>query len=442
MASRAAFAAYLAAVVALGAYLVSGALARSVPAPWIVVWVAELLLLAAAPRWPMAAVAAYLTMAYAVSSHGSLHDMLLSMRMLDGVAGLALVSWILWRSSPAAAGLPLVRVPHSALALFAWVAVCVAVATSGGLPFGPFPRHDPSFFFQAAALLALVADTLRTRSQMAFMSLMVAAVVIARALLQAPGGIHLESYLATLAVVCVPLALAGAALATGAAQRVTFWLLAAGLAGVVVIGQNRAAAVAAIVAGLWFMQQQIRWSQLRRGTLLALPAFVLAIGAWLATSSQAVRFRSLWDSQAHVGAGLDRATASERIELWHAGWEMTRDHPIFGVGPGNYQALLPVYRSGMDPLAAHSSYVQMAAESGILGLMLYLALFGGTILALSPLASQAAAGNRMAPVARLLQASLVAYLAGGVFNSRHDFVLAYVIVGWALAVVAASRRRP
>jgi hypothetical protein len=34
----------------------------------------------------------------------------------------------------------------------------------------------------------------------------------------------------------------------------------------------------------------------------------------------------------------------------------------------------------------------------------------------------------------MLQLALVAYLIGGIFNSRQDFVLAYILAGWALAL--------
>lgn len=426
--------AYLSAWLALSAYLVLGALARGVPATWVAVWVAELALLAAAPRWPLLAVASYLLMQYGVSSHGSLHDILLSMRMVDGVAGLTLAAWALWRRSTSAVRVPM---PRMAVALFGWIAICIAVAVADGLPYGLFARHDPSAFFQAAVLLVVVADTLRTRREMAWVSLLLASIVIARAVLQAPGGIHLESYLATLAVVCIPLVLIGATTSPDISRRAVFWLLATALAVVLVIGQNRAAAVAAAAAVLVFALQTAWRPQRPRRAVLALPVVLLAIAAWLLSSDYAARFRSLWDAQNHAGATLDRATASERLTLWRAGWDMAIDHPVFGVGPGNYPVMLSMYRPGMDPLAAHSNYVQMLAETGFVGLTLYLAVFGSLLVALG----RAARDSEAAPVARLLQVSLVAYLAGGAFNSRHDFVLAYVIAGWACAVAAASRRK-
>jgi O-antigen ligase len=68
------------------------------------------------------------------------------------------------------------------------------------------------------------------------------------------------------------------------------------------------------------------------------------------------------------------------------GLEMFRDHPMTGVGIGNFDtALLPYLRNGVAELpptarfgeiAPHNTYLQMAAESGIVGLIGFLALFG------------------------------------------------------------------
>lgn len=70
----------------------------------------------------------------------------------------------------------------------------------------------------------------------------------------------------------------------------------------------------------------------------------------------------------------------ERMAHWQSAWEMLVDHPLFGVGPGHYvlayprYAILPYWE---DPLGhAHNFYLHVAAELGILGLVLYLVMVG------------------------------------------------------------------
>jgi len=62
----------------------------------------------------------------------------------------------------------------------------------------------------------------------------------------------------------------------------------------------------------------------------------------------------------------------ERMAHWQAGWAIFLDHPILGVGPGNYPAVYPNYYipPWEAPLGhAHNYYLNMAAEAGVLGLV-------------------------------------------------------------------------
>ena len=69
----------------------------------------------------------------------------------------------------------------------------------------------------------------------------------------------------------------------------------------------------------------------------------------------------------------------ERMAHWQAGWEMFLDHPLRGVGPGNYPAVydrysLPGWREALGH--AHNYYLNMAAEAGLLGLLALLLVLG------------------------------------------------------------------
>ncbi len=65
----------------------------------------------------------------------------------------------------------------------------------------------------------------------------------------------------------------------------------------------------------------------------------------------------------------------ERMAHWQAGWEMFLDHPWLGVGPGNYPAVYERYAIAgwREPLGhAHNYYLNMAAETGLVGLTTFL----------------------------------------------------------------------
>ena len=68
----------------------------------------------------------------------------------------------------------------------------------------------------------------------------------------------------------------------------------------------------------------------------------------------------------------------ERLAHWQAALDMWRDHLWLGVGLGNYPVIYPLYAIGRwrDALGhAHNFYLNVAAETGLVGLLLYGALW-------------------------------------------------------------------
>ena len=69
----------------------------------------------------------------------------------------------------------------------------------------------------------------------------------------------------------------------------------------------------------------------------------------------------------------------ERLAHWEAAWGMLEDHPLLGVGVGNYVPTYPSYAlpGWEDPLGhAHNYYLNVAAETGLAGLVVYVLLIG------------------------------------------------------------------
>lgn len=65
----------------------------------------------------------------------------------------------------------------------------------------------------------------------------------------------------------------------------------------------------------------------------------------------------------------------ERLAHWQAALDMLSDHPLLGVGVGNYVPVYPAYAlpGWQEPLGhAHNYYLHVAAEIGLLGLSAYL----------------------------------------------------------------------
>ncbi len=102
----------------------------------------------------------------------------------------------------------------------------------------------------------------------------------------------------------------------------------------------------------------------------------------------------------------DNYANSERLAHWIAGLLMFRDHPLLGVGIGNYATAYPRYAQGIFviPLGhAHTYYINMDAEAGIAGLIGLLAFLtavfvsGGRVLRVISKKYRQAAGRLAQP---------------------------------------------
>lgn len=77
-------------------------------------------------------------------------------------------------------------------------------------------------------------------------------------------------------------------------------------------------------------------------------------------------------------------TTLGRIKLWEMAWHMFKDHPLLGVGNGNYRANYFQYLKKYPKLTnwkevaptVHNSFLKMFTELGILGGVIFAAIYG------------------------------------------------------------------
>jgi O-antigen ligase len=125
---------------------------------------------------------------------------------------------------------------------------------------------------------------------------------------------------------------------------------------------------------------------------------------------------------------------------------MFADHPLTGVGAGAFETVYGMHyidREGAGNIwrAAHSSYIEVAAELGIFGLLAWLAVlasgFFTLVRARRALSMSEPAFDEQRELSNWVDAataSLVSFLVGGMFLSRaYDVVL---IILLAMASVA------
>jgi probable O-glycosylation ligase (exosortase A-associated) len=129
----------------------------------------------------------------------------------------------------------------------------------------------------------------------------------------------------------------------------------------------------------------------------------------------------------------DTSSGSQRMKSWYVAWRVGVDHPLLGAGfrpfaPELYARYMPGYSDYHD---AHNHFLQVLAEHGFSGLILFVALLASVIAsawrtAFGPAADPALAWTR--PVARMTLLSVVAYLVGGMFLNLPYFEPLYQLI--------------
>jgi len=393
-----------------------------------------LILLWAVPVSPLFGLAGYLLLAHGLPRYGALHDLLLANRAFEWICALLGLGMWLWlrrtQERP-----DFFRPATAFLLLFmAWIVVALLSVWTGDSYWAPPLRHHPLLFFQGLILYLLASQYLHEPRRTFLLALVISLIPALRWFLQSFQELHLEGDTAQLSAIALAVSLIGAFHAPERFMRALFALAGINALAMLVVTQNRAAAVTALFALV------ILWLTGRH----KLPLFILALLAMVALAQLTGihdywnRFHVIWSPEAsHATASLDRATVQERLALWKAGIEIIKDHPWMGVGPGNFSNIVGFYNPSIANLTVHNSYLAISAEAGGLGLLLFVALLASVLIALIK-GLRHTQEARFHP-SRMTLAIIVGFLAGAMFISRHDSPLLFLLLGWAIAITRPTR---
>ncbi|MFN3648522.1 MAG: O-antigen ligase family protein [Armatimonadota bacterium] len=210
------------------------------------------------------------------------------------------------------------------------------------------------------------------------------------------GAFHDRQLFALFLCLVLPVALGAA---SGTEDRV--WRIIAQCATAValiclVVSQNRSAWLGVLVGGIIFVGLSVAYSwslsslaKVRRELLVTGLLLVLLVGMFLGVTRSnagvAMRAATLQKLQGDSSLGW-------RVEMWRVGLRLTGDRPLLGWGPGSFpyaqQRLNPASRSAEsiqrtgpslteDP---HNAYVRIAAEQGVIGLLLFLGVIAAFLI--------------------------------------------------------------
>ena len=204
------------------------------------------------------------------------------------------------------------------------------------------------------------------------------------------------------------------------------------------------------LAGLALLTLGFVWSG-SRGGFIALFAVVVYVVArfsaiplrWRLSATALVAVTLLttasdqyWQQMSTITSDTDYNHTSEtgRLQIWHRGIGYMLDNPILGVGPGNFATaegtLSPLAERQMWGIgvrwnAPHNSFVQIAAELGVPGLALYLAVIVSAFRALR---------RATTPLTPALTASLLGFVVGSFFLSLSYSEMLYTLVALSVGM--------
>jgi O-antigen ligase len=196
--------------------------------------------------------------------------------------------------------------------------------------------------------------------------------------------------------------------------------------GAIILTASRGAAIPAAVALLlipWTLNNRTLHTKIALGLLLAGSVYFLSIFV----PQVAV------DRLATIPEEVRGGSFSARGQIWQAGWEVARQHPIVGVGAGVFaEAVEPILGEARSP---HQSFLVVLVGQGLIGLALFLAIFA---VAAIPI-------QRMPPPQRKFWAVLILTLLIGMLPRTWDrrkptwLVLGVLVV--QTAALSQSRAR-
>lgn len=212
---------------------------------------------------------------------------------------------------------------------------------------------------------------------------------------------------------------------------------------VVILATQSRGAFLGLVVG---MGPALLWSGMKR------PLRMLAAGVILGTVIAVAVPSSVWQRFAGMGELTSTATmaqadpegsAAERLEIAHVAWRIVLDNPVFGIGLGAYPFANAVYNPELGRKSTHNTYLNLAAEVGLPGLIIWLVL-AFSVLRYAARARKRAPPGELANTQVWLERATVAYLIDAIFGTFSTLTFPYLFLGvlWCSATLLSRTQAP
>lgn len=360
------------------------------------------------PFFPLIGVGSYLFLSYIFPVHTPewLFTQWLKIRLL--VAVFTVVGCLI-RHYPVKRWMLNLRDPVTILfsSFFGWYMICAMVAFVRDGQYIPPLQFSPVYLFEAWLLFfVIVMDEKRINSLFLIAGSMALILLVRIIFIQT--SLHKDADIAGYMVISLPLFFFSIMhVSKWWIRWVWIFLTGAGVY-VIYVVQNRGAVVGFLLAVLAYL------FTMKKGLFQILfSVSVVAVGLFCFIKTP------LGEQFVSIVNDFDKVWSNNlRIITWRGGLQMALDHFIFGVGPGNFLLNIGEYVPRVRWHSAHNIFVDVFAEGGIIGLVLYLSLLGKVL-------SRCYRSELQAD--RFVLIALFTYVGFGMFLSQTMMVLPYLL---------------
>ena len=285
-----------------------------------------------------------------------------------------------------------------------------------------------------ALLVTLIVQNIDELRKLILVQATAVAVMTIVSVIIHPGGVRLEGVLGgifdnpnDLAIniaINWPLCLTFFFFTRGAGKKL-FWLICLlGMLYAVVATYSRSGLMAMIVSVLVCL-----WEFGVRGKrfpmiILAGVIGIVGVGIAISTPNYVTRVRSLF--LGNIEGSGDHGSLEARRELLKESIRLSFQHPLFGVGPGNFPAATEFWR------VSHNTYTELSAEGGFPALILFVVILGLAFRNVRRLrkTEQYSRSREIQLFTSAMWASLAAYVVGAAFASTEYELFPYFMVAY------------
>ncbi len=140
------------------------------------------------------------------------------------------------------------------------------------------------------------------------------------------------------------------------------------------------------------------------------------------------------------GQEAGASSVGKRLIIWKTSWSIFVDHPITGIGIGNYKVFFEKYLTVKSKLyeTAHNDFLHVAVQSGILGLASFIWLWITAWISLKRKYSEITDDNSSRPLILAGLVTLPAFLVASQFSTFYGSPIGALLLLFVLGVSGSA----